>query len=459
MSSEAGHEAEHETEHETEYDAGYDCGPSISASLAWATWGLFVGLGILLVGVGLFATVVGIRGQTNGYTDWQIGAIGAAYYGGFLAGSKLTLAVLSRVGHIRVYSAWASVLAATMITVGLADQAEMWIAMRFVSGVCIAGLYVVAESWLNQLASNENRGRLLAIYMVITSASFGLGQLMVGQFGRTTVTAFAVAALLTSLAVVPVALSEEAAPPPIEHSLSLPLRQLARQVPTGLGTCLLVGIAHGALVGMGVVYATRVGLSTAQAGRFVAATAVGGVISQWPLSAASDELDRRFVGLVAALHAVGAAVFLLIAGPQGWTGLLAMALLGAASFPLYSIAGAYTNDWVEPQYANGAASQLVMIYGAGALLGPLLVSLLTSIIGDNGFPWSMIAMHIAIIMFLVYRLLAWRAPLTKRPWSETSLATRAFFIPANVVWMGNRLGRHGRNRLTRGRDADEIMPP
>ena len=430
----------------------FDCGPSVGSSLAWATWGLFVGLGILLIGVGLFATVVGVRGQAGGFADWQIGAIGAAYYGGFLVGSKLTLAVLARVGHIRVYSAWASVLAATMIVVGLSQQPGTWIVMRFVSGVCIAGLYVVAESWLNQLASNENRGRLLAVYMVVTSGAFGIGQILVGQFGRSAVTAFAVAALLTSLAVVPVALSEDAAPPPIERSASMPLRTLARLVPTGLGTCLLVGITHGALVAMGVVYATRVGLSAGEAGRFVAATAVGGVLSQWPLSAASDDLDRRFVGVVAALHAVAASVFLLVAGPQGWIGLVGMALLGAASFPLYSIASAYTNDWVEPEHVNGAASQLVLIYGAGALLGPPIVSLLTAFIGDDAFPWSMVGMHIAIILFLVYRLFAWRSPITKRPWNEASLATRAFFIPANVVWMGNRIGRSSRRRLSRRRN-------
>lgn len=432
-------------------DVDYDCGPSVSTSLAWATWGLFVGLGILLVGVGLFATVVGVRSQTNGYAGWQIGAIGAAYYGGFLAGSRLSLAALAKVGHVRVYSAWASVLAATMIVVGLSAQASTWIIMRFVSGLCIAGLYVVAESWLNQLASNDNRGRLLAVYMVVTSGAFGVGQVLVGQFDRRAVTAFAVAALLTSLAVVPVALSEDAAPPPVEHTVNLPLRDLARHVPTGVGACLLVGITHGALVGMGVVYATRVGLSAGEAGRFVAATAVGGVLSQWPLSAASDDLDRRFVGVVAAFHAVGASVFLLVTGPTGWAGLLAMALLGAASFPLYSIASAYTNDWVDPVHANGAASQLVMVYGAGALFGPPLVSLATSIIGDDGFPWAMITMHSAIILFLVYRLLAWRAPINKRPWSEASLAARAFFIPANVVWMGNRIGRTGRRRLTRRR--------
>ncbi len=453
MNTEAGapadSPADRPTEHPTDDPTDWptidtiDCGPSLgstpSTSIAWATWGLFVGLGILLVGVGLFATVVGVRGQLNGFADWVIGVIGAAYYGGFLAGSRLTLGALAGVGHIRVYAALASMLSATMIIVGLTDSAPAWMAMRFVSGMCIAGLYVVAESWLNQLASNQNRGRLMAVYMVVTSGAFGIGQVLVGPVDPKTVTAFAVAAMLTSLAVVPVSLSEDAVPPPIVRSLKLPLRQLARQVPTGVGTCVLVGVAHGALVAMGVVYATRVGLSPSEAGRFIAATAVGGVIAQYPISSASDEIDRRFVGVVAACTAVGASVFLLIGGAAGWKGLLAMALLGGASFPLYSIASAYTNDWVDPEHVSGAASQLVLLYGAGALVGPPLVSVATSAFGNDGYPWAMIAMHVLIVVFLVYRMFAWRAPISKHPWSESSLSARAFFIPANVVWMSRRI--------------------
>jgi MFS family permease len=423
---------------------GPECGPPVGSSLAWATWSLFVGLALLLVGVGLFATVVGIRSELNGYEDWQIGLIAAAYYGGFLVGSRLTLVVLEKVGHIRVYAALASILSATMIIVGLTHSAEAWIAIRFASGMCIAGLYVVAESWLNQLASNENRGRLLAVYMVVTSGAYGVGQLIVGPFNPLDITAFAFAAMLTSVAVAPVALSEDAVPPPLERIAKLQLRQLARVVPTGVGTCFLVGIAHGALVAIGVVYATREGLTPAEAGRFVAATAIGGMIAQWPLSSASDEIDRRFVGVVAGFGAVAAGVWLLLAGPFGWQGIAAMALLGAHSYPLYSIAAAYTNDWVEPEHVNGAASQLVLLYGAGALIGPPIASWAMSAFGSNGYPWAMIGMHAAIVAFLIYRLFAWRAPLKKRPWSESSLAARAFFIPATVVGMGLRVGRRAR---------------
>lgn len=418
-----------------------DAGPSVGSTLAWATWSLFVGLALLLVGVGLFATVVGVRAELNGYTNLEIGLLGAAYYGGFLAGSKVTIAALGRVGHIRVYTALASLLSAAMIAMGLRTWVAAWIGLRFVSGMCIAGLYVVAESWLNQLATNDNRGRLLAVYMVVTSGAYGVGQVLIGSLDTRTVTAFAAAALLTSLAVAPVALSEDAAPPPLERSARFPLRQLAHDVPTGVGTCLLVGVTHGALVAMGVIYATRAGLSPGQAGRFVAATAVGGVLAQWPISTASDELDRRFVGVVAACGAIGAGIWLLTSGPRGWQGPAAMALLGGLSFPLYSVASAYTNDWVAPEHVSGAASQLVLLYGAGALVGPPLTSVLLGALGTDGYPWAMIGLHALIVTFLVYRMFAWRAPITTLTWTEASYSTRAFFIPANMVWMGRRLRR------------------
>jgi len=405
---------------------------------------------VLLVGVGLFSTIVSVASDLNGYATSVIGAIAAAYYGGCLAGSKLTLWALARVGHIRVYAALASVLSATMITVGLTDSSVTWIVIRFASGICIGGLYVVAESWLNQLASNANRGRLLGIYLLVTSGAYGVGQLLIGQFDPQRLTGFAIAALLTSLAVVPVALSEDARPPTLEQTAWISVRGLAKVVPTGVGTVLLVGLTHSAFLSLAAVYGARSGLSNSEVGPFVAITAVGGVLLQWPLSSASDQLDRRYVGAVAAIGAIGASVFLLLAGPEGWQGLLAMTLIGGMTLPLYSIAAAYTNDWVEPEHVSAAASQLILLYGAGALVGPLAMSLAMTWMGNDGYVWSLISMHAAIVAFLIYRLVAWRAPLARTTWREASFSTRAFFIPANVVWMSRRLGDKGR-RVIRAR--------
>ncbi|HAN34419.1 MAG TPA: MFS transporter, partial [Acidimicrobiaceae bacterium] len=185
-------------------------GPAVRRDLALATWGLFVGLALLMLAGGLFGTLLGVRSEKVGLPTAVSSLIAASYYVGFLVGSRLTLTALTKVGHIRVYSALASLLAAAMVAVGITENAPSWALLRLVTGLCTAGLYVVAESWLNDLATNENRGRLLAVYGVVTIAFFGVGQVLLFNFDPRAVTGFAVAAIITSLAVAPVALSEAA---------------------------------------------------------------------------------------------------------------------------------------------------------------------------------------------------------------------------------------------------------
>ena len=414
-------------------------GPALTGSLAWATWALFVGLAAMLAGAGLFGTLVGVRGDLEGFPVSVNGLISAAYYAGFLLGSRVALKALGQVGHIRVYAALASILAATILAFGLIVSPPAWVAMRFLTGLCLAGQYVVAESWLNQLTGNENRGRLLAVYGLVTMGAFGLGQLMFGPVDPLALTGFGVAAILICLAVAPVALSEDAGPPAIAVPARMTLRELVRIVPTGVGTSLLVGVAHGGFLGLSALYAVRAGLDSGEIARFVAAPMIGGLILQWPIAAASDDIDRRAVGVVAATLAAAAGVLLLIAGPEGWAGLALMAAIGGNSYPLYSIAGAYTNDWVPASKITAAASQLVLLYGAGAMIGPIVTSLMMGAIGIDGFVWTVIVVHVAIAAFLTYRFFAYRVAFIRRPWSDVSLAARPFFIPVTVVSMGRRL--------------------
>jgi MFS family permease len=414
-------------------------GPALTGSLAWATWALFVGLAAMLAGAGLFGTLVGVRGDLEGFPVSVIGLVSAAYYAGFLVGSRLALRALGQVGHIRVYAALASILAATIIGFGLIVSPPAWVAMRFLTGLCLAGQYVVAESWLNQLTGNESRGRLLAVYGLVTTGAFGLGQLMFGPVDPSGLTGFGLAAILICLGVAPVALSEDAGPPAISVPARMSLRELLRIVPTGAGTCVLVGVAHGGFLGLGALYAVRAGLGSGEIALFVAAPMIGGLVLHWPIAAASDDIDRRAVGVVAASLAATAGGLLIVAGPEGWTGVALMAAIGGNSYPLYSLAGAYTNDWVPSSKITAAASQLVMLYGAGAMLGPIVTSLTMSAIGIDGFVWTGIAIHVVIAAFLTYRFFAYRIAFIRRPWSDVSLSARPFIIPVTVVSMGRRL--------------------
>ncbi|HVE18639.1 MAG TPA: MFS transporter [Ilumatobacteraceae bacterium] len=415
-----------------------DDGPSLNRDIALATWGLFVGLALLLLAAGMFGTLLGVRSELIKLPTAVSSLISASYYIGFLVGSRVALSALGRVGHIRVYAALASLLSAAMLAVGLTESAPAWAWLRFVTGLCLAGQYVVAESWLNNLATNENRGRLLAIYAVVTSGAFGMGQVLLFAIDARVITGFAIASIVTSLAVAPVALSEDAVAPVIAIREDISLRDLAKLVPTGVFSCLLVGMAHGALTGMAAIYATRVGLSTGRIGLFVAAPNIGGMLLHWPVSAASDDIDRRAVGFVASVGAIGAAVLLLLGPSTSSMALLLIAILGGCSYPLYSIAAAYTNDWIEPEHVNAAASQLVTLYGLGAVVGPFVAAGMMIVVGPKGFFWAAIGLHSLLATFFLYRLRAWRAPLAKRPWGEVSLPDRAFFVPATVVAMGRR---------------------
>jgi len=401
-----------------------------------STWGLFTGLALLLLTAGIFSTLVGIRAELKNLPTLVSGGITTAYYAGFLLGSWYTLRALKQVGHIRVYAALASLLSASVLITGAYDSPIVWIVMRSSTGFCFAGLYVVAESWLNGLASNTFRGRLLAMYNVVTIGAYGAGQLLVFNFDARTLTGFAFAAVVSSLAVIPVAMSEQAATPQVENNTHITMRELAKIVPTGAGTILLVGLAHGGMLGMAVIYATREGLSVGRVGILIAAINLGGMALTWPISSASDDIDRRIIGVLSTLAVIVLGLVMLTQTPSSWFTTALLFAIGGFSFPLYAVGGAYTNDWVSQEQMGAAASQLVTLYGFGAMIGPLVAAPFLDIIGTQGFAWSIISLHALILLFLIYRIRAWHAPVTTKHWDDVSFHGRAFFIPATIVSLG-----------------------
>jgi MFS family permease len=401
-----------------------------------STWGLFTGLALLLVTAGIFSTLVGIRAELKQLPTLVSGGITTAYYAGFLLGSWYALRALKQVGHIRVYAALASLLSASVLITGVYDSPLVWIIMRSSTGFCFAGLYVVAESWLNGLATNTFRGRLLAMYNVVTIGAYGAGQLLVFNFDARTLTGFAFAAVVSSLAVIPVAMSEQAATPQVENNTHITMRELAKIVPTGAGTILLVGLAHGGMLGMAVIYATREGLSVGRVGILIAAINLGGMALTWPISSASDDIDRRIIGVLSTLAVIILGLVMLTQSPSSWVTTALLFAIGGFSFPLYAVGGAYTNDWVSQEQMGAAASQLVTLYGFGAMIGPLVAAPFLDIIGTQGFAWSIISLHALILLFLIYRIRAWHAPVTTKHWDDVSFHGRAFFIPATIVSLG-----------------------
>lgn len=409
--------------------------------LALATWGLFVGLTLILLSGGIFSTLLGVRAELQGVPTLLTGGITAAYYAGFLVGSRYGLAALRQVGHIRAYAALGALLAAAVTLLGTTSSPVAWLLLRAVTGVSFAGLYVVAESWLNGLAANSFRGRLLALYAALVVGAYGVGEILVFNFDPRAATGFSIAAVIAALAVLPVAVSVEATAPPVERDEHIAMREVARRVPTGAVGSILVGLSHGAMLGLTAVWATRGGLSVGRTGVMLAAIGFGGMALTWPISAASDDIDRRAIGVVTSLGAAGAAFLMLSLDVRSWWMVLAIAVVGGFNYPLYSIVGAYTNDWVDAEHLGAAASMLVTLYGIGAMVGPLVAAGFMEVIGDDGYPWAIVVLNVVIAIFFAYRIRAWHAPLMTRPLAEAGVPARAFFVPATIVTMGARRRR------------------
>lgn len=385
----------------TDSAARSDSGPAV-ASPVLAMWALFLGVALMMIGNGLQTTLLGVRSSLEGFDTVAIGVIQAMYFAGFLIGSRFTLRALPRVGHIRVFSALASIAStATLMYVVFVSPAT-WFATRFVTGFCMAGLYVVAESWLNDKSTPEKRGQTLSIYMVVTMGGITIGQFFLNVADPASFELFVIASVLVSLSLVPMALSETSAPSIVEGS-PLPLRELLDVVPTGAIVMVLSGAAAATLFAMGPVYGASIGMSNAQISLFISASVIGATIFQMPIGSLSDKLPRRSVMITVAAIASAASLYGTTTG-SGFPATLAMFFLGAASFPLYSLAIAYTNDWIADDQRIGASSLLVMINGVGAILGPLVASLAMRTFDPIAYFWVLLVIHGIIVAYLAYRI-------------------------------------------------------
>lgn len=381
--------------------------PVITSPLG-SMWALFLGVGLMMVGNGLQGTLLGVRSSIEAFDTTVIGIIQAAYYVGFLVGSRFTMRALGRVGHVRVFAALASSASTATLVHSILINAPTWILMRFVTGFCMAGLFIVAESWLNEQATPETRGRTLSIYMVVTMAGITGGQFLLNVADPDSFELFVIASVLVSMSLVPMALSESSTPPAIKTQ-TLPFRELIAVVPTGVVTMFFSGAAAGSLFAFGPVYAVAIGMTTAQISLFLSAALIGSMIFQIPIGSLSDKYPRRGIMAACALVATVAAVVGLGTG-TGTDSLIVMFAIGATSFPLYSLAIAYTNDWIADEQRVGASGLLVMINGIGAILGPLVASLLMSVFEPSAYFWSLIITNGAILSYVSFRIIV-RDPL------------------------------------------------
>jgi MFS family permease len=381
---------------------------------AGASWALLVGIALLMIGTGLQGSLLGVRASLEGFPTATTGVIMSSYYFGYLLGSIQAPQLVARVGHIRVFAAFASITSSSVLLHAIVVQPVGWVLFRVISGFCMAGLFVVAESWLNDSATNETRGSLLSIYMMVVSGGMGAGQLLLVTADPAGSQLFIVTSVLVSLALVPAALSVRANPRFLQPA-RVTLGEVFRAAPLGVAGVVLAGAASGALFGMGVIYAQLVGLSLAKTSVFMMVAIVGGAVLQAPIGALSDRTDRRRVIAATAMLAAAVSVY-GATGPTGGTLLITVGLVGGFSLPLYALLNAHTNDWIDAEQMVGAGSRLVLACGLGAITGPFLASVLMSAVGAEGFFWFLAVVHAAVALYAMWRLTR-RAPV---PVSEQS---------------------------------------
>jgi MFS family permease len=381
---------------------------TFSAALA-SSWAMLLGFGILMLGDGLQGSLLAIRADLEGFSATLTGLVMSSFFLGFLLGSILTPRITIRVGHIRVFAAFAALASASILVHAVFIDVTVWIVLRLVSGFCFAGLYIVAESWLNDRATNATRGKLLSLYMVVSYAGVGAGQLMLNLSSPAEYPLYILTSVMISIAVIPLLLSA-GSPPTFKEAVGISLGELFRLAPLGMVGMFGVGLVTATFFALGPVYAQRIGLDVKQISYFMTAAVIGTVIFQGPIGALSDRFDRRLVLTVLTLLTAVSVTF-CVSAMQASTNQLyfAVGLFGGLAFPLYSVCIAHTNDRLEPSQMIAASGALVLVGGLGAVVGPVLIASIMDLLGKDSFFWAMGAVHGLIGLFALYRMARRRA--------------------------------------------------
>jgi MFS family permease len=371
---------------------------------------LFCGISVLLVGNGLLGTLLGVRSVSLGFSLEVTGMVMAAYFAGFIAGSLQCVVLIERTGHIRTFAALAAVASAAALTHVLLESPFVWAILRFIMGFCFAGLYMVMESWLNSMSDNTSRGRILSIYMMVNLGSLAAGQFFLFLPDPGGFALFCIASMLMSLALVPITLSRTSAPTP-QRAQPMTLSSLFRTSPLGLAGSFASGLGLGPFWSMAPVFCSTLGLSETLTAIFMSSTIFGGVLLLWPIGRMSDTLDRRrVITILCAASALSSLLIILVVGTSPLA-LFGLAMVwGGFSFPIYSISVAHTNDFLKSDDLLSASSGLLLVYGAGAILGPLLSGLAMGYLGASGLYVWVAGVMGTMVAFSIYRTSVRDAP-------------------------------------------------
>ncbi len=363
---------------------------------------LLLGVAFLLAGNGLQFTLLPLRGHADGFSSLAIGGISSAYYAGFVAGCLLAPYIILRAGHIRAFAALVALAVVVGLAYPLANAVGPWIAFRLINGFCIAGFYLVIESWLNDRASNETRGFVMSSYVMVIYVAFTAGQLMVMLYPIRGAENFMLAAMLASLAIVPVALTRSAQPAAITIVSFRPWH-VYQAAPVGLVASFAIGAVNGAFFGLGPVSAARTGLNVAEVAVFMSAATLAGAATQWPAGRLSDRHDRRLVLMVLLIGAAVSGVLLWLFATNGLLLVAFGFVYGALALPGYALAAAHAYDKTDVSDMVSTAATVLLANAVGAVIGPLVAPLVMDELGPRSLFLFTAIIELALAGYVFHR--------------------------------------------------------
>ena len=404
------------------------------------SWALFMGMGAIMLAYGYQNALLGVRAVIEDFSLASTGFMMSGYFVGYFIGARTIPSIISGVGHIRVFAAFASVASLAILVHSIFINPLTWFVLRVITGYSMVSIYTIAESWLNDRSSNKNRGKVLSIYMIILYGSMGLGMFMLNFSSPEKFQPFILISVLMSAALLPILLTKRK-PPQFKKIQSMSLKDLYNSSPLGMVSAVLYGVVQSALFTLLAVYAAAMNFSIFAISLVTFLLAISGAVSQYPICYISDKFDRRKVIIYSTF---GAAIFAFLAIfsvgtmylPEGlgssklWFYIF-LVLFSICSLPMFSLILAHTNDFITRDKFVAAGAGLQFAFGLGAISGPFLCSLLMGLVGNNGFFVFLIFFHCVIGFYGIHRMKV-------RP-SEDNPDSQFVAVPTTITPVGLEL--------------------
>jgi MFS family permease len=367
------------------------------------SWALLLGMLLLMMGNGLQGTLIGVRGEIEGFSTLEMSVVMSSYFVGFLGASRVVPEMIRRVGHVRVFAALASFISAVLVLYPAIPHPIAWSIGRVIIGFSFCGVYVTAESWLNNAATNETRGQALSVYMIAQTVGIIAAQGLLLLADPAGYTLFIIISVLVSVSFAPILLSISPTPA-FDTTKPMSLKNLIKTSPLGCAGMFLLGGIFAAQFGMSAIFGSKIGLSLGQISIFVSFFYIGAMLLQIPIGWLSDHMDRRRLIMICAfIGAIGCVLPWTFAG-NFYMLLVSALLIGGMSNPLYSLLIAHTNDFLEYEDMAAASSGLLFINGLGAIAGPIVLGKMMDLMGAYGYFVILIALFVFLGLYAIYRM-------------------------------------------------------